>query len=54
MKKKGTLNLIFWHNDMKKISGNKPLLVTSDGKALTFFLQQFDILIAQMEALIGV
>jgi len=51
MKNKGILGLTFWHNGMKQMSANKPLLVPSDAKGLKFRVQQSDVLVAQMEAL---
>ena len=51
MEKKGILGLTFWHNGMKQMSANKPLLVPADAKGLKFRVQQSDVLVAQMEAL---
>jgi C4-dicarboxylate-binding protein DctP len=51
MEKKGILGLTFWHNGMKQMSANKPLLMPSDAKGLKFRVQQSDVLAAQMEAL---
>jgi len=51
MEKKGILGLTFWHNGMKQMSANKPLLLPSDAKGLKFRVQQSDVLVAQMEAL---
>lgn len=51
MEKKGILGLTFWHNGMKQMSANKPLLTPDDAKGLKFRVQQSDVLVAQMEAL---
>ena len=51
MEKKGILGLTFWHNGMKQMSANKPLILPSDAKGLKFRVQQSDVLVAQMEAL---
>ncbi|MBL4615748.1 MAG: DctP family TRAP transporter solute-binding subunit [Magnetovibrio sp.] len=51
MEKKGILGLTFWHNGMKQMSANKPLMSPSDAKGLKFRVQQSDVLVAQMEAL---
>ena len=51
MKDKGILGLGFWHNGMKQMSANKPLLTPADAKGLKFRVQQSDVLVAQMEAL---
>ncbi|MCW8915752.1 MAG: DctP family TRAP transporter solute-binding subunit [Magnetovibrio sp.] len=51
MEKKGILGLTFWHNGMKQMSANKPLVMPSDAKGLKFRVQQSDVLVAQMEAL---
>lgn len=51
MEKKGILGMTFWHNGMKQMSANKPLLLPSDAKGLKFRVQQSDVLVAQMEAL---
>ncbi len=51
MKRKGLLGLAFWHNGMKQISANKPLLLPADAKGLKFRVQPSDVLVAQFEAL---
>jgi C4-dicarboxylate-binding protein DctP len=51
MKRKGLLGLAFWHNGMKQMSANKPLLVPEDAKGLKFRIQPSDVLVAQFEAL---
>jgi C4-dicarboxylate-binding protein DctP len=51
MKRRGLLGLAFWHNGMKQISANKPLLTPADAKGLKFRVQASDVLVAQMAAL---
>jgi len=51
MKRRGLVGLAFWHNGMKQISANKPLIVPSDAKGLKFRVQPSDVLVAQMAAL---
>lgn len=51
MSHKGILGLTFWHNGMKQMSANKPLVLPGDAKGLKFRVQQSDVLAAQMEAL---
>ena len=51
MKKRGVLGLAFWHNGMKQLSANKPLLVPGDAEGLKFRIQASDVLQAQFEAL---
>ena len=51
MKRRGLLGLAFWHNGMKQISANKPLLVPEDVKGLKFRVQASDVLVAQFEQL---
>ena len=51
MARRGILGLEFWHNGMKQISANRPLLVPSDAEGLKFRVQASDVLVAQMEAL---
>jgi C4-dicarboxylate-binding protein DctP len=51
MLKKNYLGLAYWHNGMKQISANKPLINPSDAKGLKFRIQQSDILAAQFQAL---
>ena len=46
----GCMGLAFWHNGMKQMSANKPLLVPTDAKGLKFRVQSSDVLQAQMEA----
>ncbi|MEO0822699.1 MAG: DctP family TRAP transporter solute-binding subunit [Pseudomonadota bacterium] len=53
MKRRGLLGLSFWHNGMKQMSANKPLISPSDAEGLKFRVQQSDVLVAQMEAIGG-
>ncbi|MEZ5536647.1 MAG: TRAP transporter substrate-binding protein [Thiolinea sp.] len=51
MQKRGLQGLAYWHNGMKQLSANKPLLVPADAKGLKFRIQPSDVLVAQFEAL---
>ena len=51
MQRRGLLGLAFWHNGLKQISANRPLLLPEDAAGLKFRVQPSDVLIAQMEAL---
>jgi C4-dicarboxylate-binding protein DctP len=51
MQRRGVQGLGFWHNGMKQISANKPLLLPTDANGLKFRVQPSDVLVAQMEAL---
>jgi C4-dicarboxylate-binding protein DctP len=51
MVRRGVLGLTFWHNGMKQISANRPLLLPEDAKGLKFRVQASDVLVAQMNAL---
>jgi C4-dicarboxylate-binding protein DctP len=51
MEDKGLKGLGYWHNGMKQLSANKPLLVPEDAKGLKFRIQESDVLEAQFEAL---
>ncbi|MCB1367109.1 MAG: DctP family TRAP transporter solute-binding subunit [Rhodobacteraceae bacterium] len=53
MAKRGLQGLAFWHNGMKQMSANKPLLLPTDAKGLKFRVQPSDVLVAQMEAIGG-
>ncbi|MEP5153611.1 DctP family TRAP transporter solute-binding subunit [Planktotalea sp.] len=53
MTRRGLLGLAFWHNGMKHMSANKPLLVPSDANGLKFRVQNSDVLKAQMAAIGG-
>ena len=51
MENKGLMGLAYWHNGMKQLSANKPLLEPSDAEGLKFRVQQSDVLVAQFEEL---
>jgi len=51
MRKRGLQGLAFWHNGMKQMSANKPLVNPEDAKGLKFRVQASDVLVAQFEAL---
>ncbi|GAB5389495.1 MAG: DctP family TRAP transporter solute-binding subunit [Alphaproteobacteria bacterium] len=51
MRRRGLQGLGFWHNGMKQISANKPLLVPGDAEGLKFRVQASDVLAAQFETL---
>ncbi|MFZ5963837.1 DctP family TRAP transporter solute-binding subunit [Thalassococcus sp. BH17M4-6] len=51
MQRRGLQGLGFWHNGMKQISANKPLIEPSDAEGLKFRVQPSDVLVAQMNAL---
>ena len=51
MQRRGLQGLHFWHNGMKQISANKPLVDPADANGLKFRVQPSDVLVAQMEAL---
>jgi len=51
MQRKGLLGLAYWHNGMKQMSANKPLLLPDDAAGLKFRIQTSDVLEAQFRAL---
>jgi C4-dicarboxylate-binding protein DctP len=53
MQKRGLQGLGFWHNGMKQMSANKPLILPTDANGLKFRVQSSDVLVAQMEAIGG-
>ncbi|MEL6432606.1 MAG: DctP family TRAP transporter solute-binding subunit [Pseudomonadota bacterium] len=53
MRRRGLQGLAFWHNGMKQMSANKPLIEPSDANGLKFRVQSSDVLVAQMEAIGG-
>jgi len=53
MTRRGLLGLQFWHNGMKNMSANKPLISPSDANGLKFRVQNSDVLKAQMAAIGG-
>jgi len=53
MQKRGLQGLAFWHNGLKQLSANKPLVSPSDANGLKFRVQASDVLVAQMAAIGG-
>ena len=53
MQRRGLQGLAFWHNGMKQMSANVPLIEPSDASGLRFRVQSSDVLVAQMEAIGG-
>ena len=53
MRDRGLQGLGYWHNGMKQMSANKPLISPSDANGLKFRVQPSDVLVAQMEAIGG-
>ena len=51
MVRRGVLGLEFWHNGMKQLSANKPLIEPADAQGLKFRVQPSEVLKAQFEAL---
>lgn len=51
MKRRGLTGLAFWHNGMKQMSANKPLIRPEDAADLKFRVQASDVLVAQFEQL---
>lgn len=51
MSRRGLQGLAFWHNGMKQMSANKPLIMPGDAKGLKFRVQPSDVLVAQFEQL---
>ena len=51
MVRRGLLGLEFWHNGMKQMSANKPLMTPADAAGLKFRVQPSDVIVAQMQAL---
>lgn len=51
MQRRGLQGLGYWHNGMKQISANRPLIAPADANGLKFRVQPSDVLVAQMEAL---
>jgi C4-dicarboxylate-binding protein DctP len=51
MTRRGLLGLAFWHNGMKQMSANKPLILPTDATGLKFRVQPSDVLKAQMDAI---
>ena len=53
MQRRGLQGLAFWHNGMKQMSANVPLMSPSDASGLKFRVQNSDVLKAQMAAMGG-
>ena len=53
MQRRGLQGLAFWHNGMKQMSANVPLVEPTDANGLKFRVQSSDVLVAQMEAIGG-
>ncbi len=51
MTRRGLLGLGFWHNGMKQMSANVPLISPEDANGLKFRVQNSDVLKAQMAAM---
>lgn len=51
MRRKGLKGLAFWHNGMKQMSANTPLISPNDAKGLKFRVQASDVLVAQFQQL---
>jgi C4-dicarboxylate-binding protein DctP len=51
MNRRGLKGLAFWHNGMKQMSANRPLIMPEDAKGLKFRVQASDVLVAQFEQL---
>ncbi len=51
MNRKGLKGLAFWHNGMKHMSANRPLIKPEDAKGLKFRVQASDVLVAQFNQL---
>jgi C4-dicarboxylate-binding protein DctP len=51
MNRRGLRGLAYWHNGMKQMSANKPLIKPEDAKGLKFRVQASDVLVAQIEQL---
>ncbi|RLK07858.1 DctP family TRAP transporter solute-binding subunit [Ruegeria conchae] len=53
MQRRGLQGLTFWHNGMKQMSANVPLVTPADADGLKFRVMSSDVLVAQMEAIGG-
>ncbi|SHL41618.1 C4-dicarboxylate-binding protein DctP [Roseovarius marisflavi] len=53
MQRRGLQGLAYWHNGMKQMSANVPLIEPSDADGLKFRVQSSDVLVAQMAAIGG-
>ncbi|WP_286789681.1 DctP family TRAP transporter solute-binding subunit, partial [Thioclava sp. UBA3469] len=51
MQRRGLQGLAYWHNGMKQMSANKPLLLPTDAAGLKFRVQTSDVAVAMIEAM---
>ncbi len=51
MERRGLVGLAFWHNGMKQMSANKPLILPTDAAGLKFRVQPSEVIKSQMEAI---
>ena len=51
MQRRGLQGLTYWHNGMKQLSANKPLIAPSDAEGLKFRVQPSEVLVAQFQTL---
>ncbi|SDZ28640.1 C4-dicarboxylate-binding protein DctP [Jannaschia faecimaris] len=51
MQRRGLQGLSFWHNGLKQMSANVPLILPTDAAGLKFRVQPSDVIVAQMEAI---
>ena len=51
MQRRGLQGLGFWHNGLKQMSANVPLVAPGDAEGLKFRVQPSDVIVAQMEAI---
>ena len=51
MVRRGLKGLAFWHNGMKQMSANRPLIHPDDARGLKFRVQTSDVLVAQFQEL---
>lgn len=51
MVRRGLLGLEFWHNGLKQMSANRPVVLPEDMKGLKIRVQPSDVIVAQMQAL---
>ena len=53
MKRRGLQGLTFWHNGMKQMSANVPLMSPANANGLKFRVMSSEVLVAQMKAIGG-
>ncbi|EKE45798.1 TRAP transporter solute receptor, DctP family protein [Oceaniovalibus guishaninsula JLT2003] len=51
MERRGLKGLAYWHNGLKQMSANKPLVTPEDAAGLKFRVQPSDVIVAQFEQL---